>query len=87
MDVELPGMTGYDATRQLKAATAAIPALAITASAMRGDELKAREAGSDAYVTKPLDTHLFRQVLREFLLADFTGSRRNRRKGDDHVAQ
>lgn len=89
MDVELPGMTGYDATRQLKAdtATAAIPVLALTASAMRGDELKAREAGFDAYLTKPLDTHLFRQVLRQFLPAATTGSRRRRRKGDDHVAQ
>ena len=89
MDVEFQGMTGYDATRQLKAdtATAAIPVLALTTSAMRGHELKAREAGFDAYLTKPLDTHLFRHVLRRFLLADFTGSRRNRRKGDDHVAQ
>jgi CheY-like chemotaxis protein len=89
MDIELPGMTGYDATRQLKAdtATAAIPVLALTASAMRGDEIKGREVGFDAYLTKPLDTHLFRQVLRQFLPAANTGSRRGRRKGDDHVAR
>ncbi len=69
MDVQLPDMTGYDATRSLKAdpATAAIPVIAITAQAMRGDEAKAREAGCDGYLTKPVNTRAFRQMLRRFI--------------------
>ncbi len=68
MDLQLPGMTGYEATRRLKAhpATAAIPVLALTASAMRGDERMAFEAGCDAYLTKPLNLPLFRDTLRRF---------------------
>jgi CheY-like chemotaxis protein len=69
MDVQLPGMTGYEATQRLKAdpATAAIPVIAITAQAMRGEEATARAAGCDAYLTKPLETHAFRELLRRFL--------------------
>ena len=69
MDLQLPGMTGYEATRRLKAdpATAAIPVLAITAFAMPGDDLKARKAGCNAYLTKPLDAQVFRDTLRRFL--------------------
>ena len=66
MDMQLPGMTGYEVTHRLKAnpATAAIPVIALTAYAMRGDELRAREAGCDAYLTKPLDLRAFRDTLR-----------------------
>lgn len=69
MDVQLPGMTGYEATRRLKAdpATAAIPVIAITAQAMRGEEATARAAGCDAYLTKPLETQAFRELLRRFV--------------------
>lgn len=69
MDLQLPDMTGYEATRQFKAnpATAAIPVLALTAFAMEGDDLKAREAGCDAYLTKPLNLRVFRDTLRRLL--------------------
>ena len=69
MDLQLPGMTGYEAIRRLKAdpVTAAIPVLALTGSAMRGDDLKVREAGADGYLTKPLDARVFRETLRRFL--------------------
>jgi len=69
MDVQLPGMTGYKATRRLKAdpATAAIPVVVLTAQAMREHESKARAAGCDAYLTKPLDPQRFRETLRRFL--------------------
>ena len=69
MDVQLPGMTGYEATRRLKAdpATAAIPVVAITAQAMQGEEATARAAGCDAYLTKPLETQAFRELLRRFV--------------------
>jgi two-component system cell cycle response regulator DivK len=69
MDLQLPGMTGYEATRKLKAdpATAAIPVVALTAQAMRGDEARARAAGCDAPLTKPINARLFREALRRFL--------------------
>jgi CheY-like chemotaxis protein len=69
MDIQLPGMSGHDATRRLKAdpATARIPVVALTAHAMLGEEARAREAGFDAFLTKPIDTHAFRDTLRRFL--------------------
>ncbi len=69
MDIQLPGKTGYEATRQLKAdaATAAIPIVAVTAQAMRGEEAKARAAGCDAFVAKPVNTQTLRATLRRFL--------------------
>jgi len=69
MDIQLPGMSGHDATRRLKAdpATAWIPVVALTAHAMRGEEARAREAGFDAFLTKPIDTQAFRATLRRFL--------------------
>ncbi len=75
MDLQLPGMTGYEAIRRLKAdpATAAIPVLALTGSAMRGDDLKVREAGADGYLTKPLDARAFRGTLRRILTPGAAG--------------
>lgn len=57
MDLSLPVMDGWEATRALKAdpATAGIPVLALTAHAMNGDESRARAAGCDDYDTKPID--------------------------------
>lgn len=69
MDLSLPVMNGWDATRALKAdpATAAIPVVALTAHAMDGDEAKARAAGCDAYVSKPISLISFQALLRSFL--------------------
>ena len=69
MDLQLPGMTGYEAVQRLKgdAATASIPVVALTAQAMRGDEARARAAGCDAYLTKPVNTRVFWNALRRFL--------------------
>jgi two-component system, cell cycle response regulator DivK len=56
MDIQLPGMDGLAATRHLKhdAATSAIPVIALTAMAMIEDQEKTRNAGCDAYISKPL---------------------------------
>lgn len=65
MDVGLPGMDGWTATRQLKAdpATRTIPVIALTAHAMQGDRDKAAEAGCDDYETKPIDfNRLFEKI-------------------------
>lgn len=69
MDVQLPGMTGYEATRHLKAdpVTAAIPVVALTALAMQGEAERAKAAGCAGYLTKPLDTQVFRETLRQLL--------------------
>jgi two-component system cell cycle response regulator DivK len=56
MDIQLPGMDGLQATGLLKgdAATRAIPVIALTALAMKGDEERIRAAGCDGYIAKPM---------------------------------
>ena len=61
MDVQLPGMDGLAATALLKAdlATRAIPVIALTALAMKGDEERILAAGCDGYIAKPMRMHEF----------------------------
>jgi CheY-like chemotaxis protein len=69
MDMSLPVMDGWEATRRLKADPAFkdTPVIALTAHAMRGDEEKARAAGCDDYITKPIDEDLLFDKLSELL--------------------
>ena len=69
MDIQLPVMDGYEATRRLKAdaATKSIPIIVVTSYALSGDEAKAREAGCDAYVSKPYSPRQLLGKVREFL--------------------
>lgn len=69
MDLQLPGMSGLDLTRKLKAdpRTRNIPVVALTACAMAGDEEQALRAGCDGYVTKPIDTRTLNSQVSEFL--------------------
>jgi two-component system cell cycle response regulator DivK len=69
MDIQLPGLDGYEATRRIKAnpALRQIPVIAVTSYALSGDEVKAMEAGCDAYVTKPFSPRALLAKVREFL--------------------
>ena len=68
MDIQLPVMDGLEATRILKAniTTRDIPIIALTSYAMPGDEERAREAGCDGYITKPIDTKAFLKKVAEY---------------------
>jgi len=69
MDIQLPIMDGYEATRRIKAdpSTRGIPVIVVTSYALSGDELKARDAGCDAYVTKPYSPRQLLAKIREHL--------------------
>jgi two-component system cell cycle response regulator DivK len=69
MDLQMPGVSGFDLTRQLKAdpATRDIVIVAVTAYAMSGDEERARSAGCDGYLTKPIDKEKLRTLVAEIL--------------------
>jgi len=71
MDIQLPGMDGYQATRLIKGnpALRAIPIIAVTSYALSGDDVKALEAGADAYVTKPFSPRQLLAKIREYLPA------------------
>src|SRR4026209_1316163 len=66
MDIQLPGMDGLEATRQLKLdeATRGIPVIALTALAMKGGEERILAAGCDGYIAKPLDYKDFLATIR-----------------------
>jgi len=69
MDVQLPVLDGYEATRRIKANPALrhIPVIAVTSYALSGDEEKTRAAGCEAYVAKPFSPRLLLAKVRGFL--------------------
>jgi two-component system cell cycle response regulator DivK len=69
MDIRLPVLDGYEATRRLKADPTlhAIPVIAVTAHALSGDEDKARAAGCDAFISKPYSPRQLLAKVREYL--------------------
>ena len=77
MDIALPGMDGLTLTRQLKAdvQTRHIIVVALTAFAMKGDDEKARAAGCDGYITKPIDTRKLSASVADHLHRGGAGER------------
>jgi two-component system cell cycle response regulator DivK len=69
MDIQLPGIDGYEATRQIKANPTLhqIPIIAVTSYALSGDDTQALEAGCDAYVAKPFSPRALLGKVREYL--------------------
>ena len=69
MDIQLPLLDGYEATRRIKSdpALRAIPIIVVTSYALSGDESKARAAGCDAYITKPYSPRAILAKIREYV--------------------
>jgi two-component system cell cycle response regulator DivK len=71
MDIQLPGIDGYEATRRIKAnpRLRQIPLIVVTSYALSGDDAKAFRAGADAYVSKPFSPRALLARVREYLPA------------------
>jgi two-component system, cell cycle response regulator DivK len=69
MDIQLPKLSGLDATRRLRVDpnTAAIPIIVITSFALSGDDQKAKDAGASAYLAKPYSPRELLQMIRKFV--------------------
>jgi two-component system, cell cycle response regulator DivK len=69
MDIQLPEISGLDVTRELKRdpELKAIPVIAVTAFAMKGDEERIREGGCEAYLSKPISVAKFIETVRAYL--------------------
>jgi len=69
LDIQLPGIDGYEATRRIKANPdlQKIPIIVVTSYAMSGDDVKAFEAGCDAYLAKPFSPRVLLAKIREYL--------------------
>jgi len=69
MDIQLPEISGLDVTRRLKAdpELKAIPVVAVTAFAMKGDEERIRAAGCEGYLSKPISVAKFLQTVQQFV--------------------
>jgi two-component system, cell cycle response regulator DivK len=67
MDISLPVMDGYEATRTIRKTNPALPIIGLSAHAMQGDAEKAKEAGCTDYLTKPVDEDLLLQKLQQYL--------------------
>lgn len=69
MDIQLPGLDGLTVTGMIKdkPGLGKLPIIALTAHAMRGDDEKARDAGCDGYISKPIDTRAITKTIQSFL--------------------
>jgi len=88
MDVQMPVMDGYEATRRIRQEPSLkqLPVIAMTAGAMTGDREKALDAGMDDFVTKPIDIAKLFAILRKYVAGDQGGEAAPRPKPDGTAA-
>ena len=67
MDISLPVLDGYQATRKIRETLPSIPIIGLSAHAMEGHKQKAEEAGCDDYLTKPVNDTLLFEMLGKYL--------------------
>ena len=69
MDIQLPEVSGLEVTKWIKEddELKSIPVIAVTASAMKGDEEKIRQGGCEAYIAKPISVTQFLETVQEFI--------------------
>lgn len=67
MDISLPVMDGYEATRNIRKTFQTLPIIGLSAHAMQGDDEKARAAGCTDYLTKPVDEELLLKKVKQYL--------------------
>ena len=67
MDISLPGMDGYEATRRIRQTLPSIPILGLSAHAMANEELEARQAGCNDYLTQPVDEEILIRKIKEYM--------------------
>jgi len=67
MDISLPVMDGYEATRRIRTTLASTPIIGLSAHAMQEDAIRAKEAGCNDYLTKPVDEDLLVKKIKEYL--------------------
>ena len=70
MDIQMPVMTGYEATKTLRKNGYMTPIVALTANAMKEDQTKCLEAGCDDYLSKPINRNKLHEVLDKYLVSD-----------------
>jgi len=68
MDMQMPNMNGYDATKKLREHGLITPVVALTANAMRGDEEKCLSAGCNDYLAKPIDRTALLKIVSKYML-------------------
>jgi CheY-like chemotaxis protein len=71
VDLDIPGVNGFEVTRQIRASTnplvACIPVAAVSAHVMEGERAASLEAGCEVFISKPFDIHVFRQQVAELV--------------------
>jgi len=67
MDISLPIMDGYDTTRKIRETMKTVPIIGLSAHAMSGDDEKAKEAGCNDYLTKPVNAVVLKNKINEYL--------------------
>ena len=70
MDLKMPVMNGFDATKKIKSSRPKLPVIAITAYALSGDEYRALEAGCDDYIAKPIGADVLLEKIKKFIVVN-----------------